>query len=67
VLKTPIPEPPKYAWETEEYQEEADPFMRHFDEEGNFIENPEGLENEPRENIRIRYHYRSKEDPPSGN
>ena len=62
VLKTPIPEPPKYVWETEEYQEEDDPFMRHFDEAGNFIENPDSTEEGPRENVRIRYHYRSKED-----
>lgn len=30
----------KYEWEKESYDPENDPFLRHFDEEGNFIENP---------------------------
>lgn len=30
--------PPKYAWEKEDYNEDNDPFMRQFDEHGNFIE-----------------------------
>lgn len=33
--------PPKYNWESETYNEEEDPFMRHFDENGNFIEFPQ--------------------------
>ena len=61
VLKTPIPQAPKYIWESGEYQEDADPFMRHFDADGNFIENPEGTE-EPQERFRVRYHYRRKEE-----
>lgn len=28
----------RYDWEREDYQEEEDPFLRHFDEDGNFIE-----------------------------
>ena len=28
----------KYEWEKPEYKEDNDPFMRHFDENGNFIE-----------------------------
>ncbi|GAA0873541.1 hypothetical protein GCM10009117_26880 [Gangjinia marincola] len=28
----------KYAWELESYDETKDPFMRHFDEDGNFVE-----------------------------
>ena len=62
VLKTPVPDTRKYAWEAPDYQEDSDPFMRHFDEDGNFIENPEGQE-EPPETIRVRYHYRRKDEP----
>jgi len=28
----------KYVWENEDYNPENDPFMRNFDEDGNFIE-----------------------------
>lgn len=31
-------EDPKYAWEREDYIPEEDPFLKHFDEDGNFIE-----------------------------
>jgi membrane associated rhomboid family serine protease len=34
----------KFAWEEEHFEPENDPFLRHFDEDGNFIENPEGDE-----------------------
>ena len=60
-VKTDIPKPRKYAWEHEDYNEEEDDFLRHFDEDGNFIENPEEIE-ESKPEIRIRYHYR-KENP----
>lgn len=38
VFRTNIAKPEKYLWETENYNEENDPFMKHFDENGNFIE-----------------------------
>jgi membrane associated rhomboid family serine protease len=60
-LKSPVPKEPKYAWESEDYREEADPFMRHFDDEGNFIDEPEGPEAGSGDGIEVRYHYR-KED-----
>ncbi len=59
-LKAPLPAPKKYAWEKEDYREEADPFMRHFDPDGNFIENPGGEEEPPQ----IRYHYRERRRDP---
>ena len=46
IYKKKIAQPPKYDWERETYKEEDDPFMKHFDEDGNFIENPEGEETE---------------------
>ncbi|WP_424495161.1 rhomboid family intramembrane serine protease [Salinimicrobium sp. GXAS 041] len=47
-----IAQPAKYDWEQETYKEEDDPFMRHFDENGNFIEN---LDHEEPEYI---YHFK---------
>ncbi len=29
---------PVYSWQKPQYNEEDDPFMRHFDESGNFVE-----------------------------
>ena len=60
-LKTNVPKPRKYAWEHDDYNEEDDDFLRHFDEDGNFIENPERSE-ESKQGIQIHYHYR-KENP----
>lgn len=42
IYKKNIARTPKYEWEKEAYSEDDDPFMRHFDENGNFIEYPEG-------------------------
>ena len=53
IYKKNIARAPKYDWEKETYKEEEDPFMRHFDENGNFIENPFG-EDEPQ----YIYHYK---------
>ena len=37
LIKTEVPEPKKYHWETEDFNEEEDEFLKHFDENGNFI------------------------------
>jgi len=37
-VKASIPSPKKFAWEHENYNEEEDEFLKHFDENGNFIE-----------------------------
>ena len=57
VLKTPVPEERKFAWQKDDYKEEDDPFMRHFDENGNFIELPK---DDAEEEIKINYQYKSK-------
>ena len=66
IFRKSIPTPVKYAWEQPDYKEEDDPFLRHFDENGNFIENPdipeEAEDDKPKKSIRIRYHFRKKED-----
>lgn len=38
LIKTKTPSTKKYAWEKEDYNEDEDPFLQHFDEDGNFIE-----------------------------
>ncbi|MBC2839609.1 rhomboid family intramembrane serine protease [Robiginitalea sp. SC105] len=40
LLRVRLPSPPKYDWEREDYREDDDPFMQHFDRDGNFIETP---------------------------
>ncbi|GAA3616440.1 rhomboid family intramembrane serine protease [Flavivirga amylovorans] len=42
-----IAKPKKYVWEQESYNEEDDPFLQHFDENGNFIERIENEETPP--------------------
>lgn len=51
-----IAKPKKYVWEQENYNEDDDPFLRHFDKDGNFIEHLEIEE----EQSKINYIY--KED-----
>ncbi|MBC8767567.1 rhomboid family intramembrane serine protease [Arenibacter sp. BSSL-BM3] len=56
VLKAPLPKLKKFDWEKEDYNEEDDEFLKHFDEHGNFIENiPQDSEEEE---IKITYHYK---------
>lgn len=38
LFRKEIAKPKKYVWEQENYNEEDDPFLKHFDENGNFIE-----------------------------
>ncbi|AIZ40292.1 rhomboid family intramembrane serine protease [Cellulophaga baltica] len=64
-LKTPIPELKKYDWERDDYKEEEDEFLQHFDENGNFIERtpePE-MDLEVHQEIVITYHYKENEKP----
>jgi len=57
-----IAKPKKYAWEQEHYNEDNDPFLRHFDENGNFIEQlDQEIEEEPKI-TEIRYNYKKNKD-----
>lgn len=38
VIKSNIARPTKYVWESENFKEEEDPFLRQFDANGNFID-----------------------------
>jgi len=53
-----IAKPKKYAWEYDDYNEDDDPFLKHFDAQGNFIENMDDETEE--EQFKINYNY--KED-----
>jgi len=53
IVKTEIPEPVKYKWERDDFNEENDEFLKHFDENGNFIENTTSSEEEK---IKVVYH-----------
>ena len=55
IFRKNIATTPKFSWEQESYKEEDDPFMKHFDKDGNFIEHPEGEESE------YIYHYRQSD------
>ncbi|ULC60221.1 rhomboid family intramembrane serine protease [Flaviramulus sp. BrNp1-15] len=56
-----IAKPKKYEWQQEHYNEDDDPFLKYFDEDGNFIESIEPEVND--ENQVINYSYKeSKKD-----
>ena len=55
IYKKDIAVSPKYEWEKDTYKEEDDPFMKHFDENGNFIENL------PEEDPEYIYHFKKEE------
>ena len=57
IYRKNIAKAPKYEWERESYREEEDPFMRHFDKNGNFIEDPKG-----EEDPEYIYHFRKSEE-----
>ena len=62
-----IPQPKKYEWEREDYNEEDDPFLKHFDENGNFIEHiedePTEIENKDKSSsVQITYHFKKRKE-----
>jgi hypothetical protein len=66
-VKAKIPSVKKYAWELENYNEEEDEFLKHFDEHGNFIES-KNEDIEPQERtFKITYHFRKDKTKDSGN
>lgn len=61
VTRVRVPEVRKYDWEREDFNEDDDPFLKHFDENGNFMEI--SREEKTEDKIEIRYHYKeSKKD-----
>ena len=65
VYKTELPQEKRYSWERDDYNEEEDEFLKHFDENGNFIETKKA-DDLSATNIIINYTYkpndRSKAD-----
>lgn len=57
-FKKSIVKPKKYAWEQPDYNEDEDPFLKHFDENGNFIEHiePDVEQENPIVNYTFREH-----------
>jgi len=60
IFKKHIAKPKKYVWEEAHYNEDDDPFLKHFDEDGNFIEHSEP-EIEPDE-LKIIYTFKEKKE-----
>lgn len=57
-VKTHVPEAKKFAWEQEGYREEEDEFMRHFDEDGNFIEHSGNAPDKEDDPVEFKYIYK---------
>ncbi len=51
----------QYEWEKPDFNPEEDPFMKHFDENGNFVNTPEP-ENTEDEHVPLTYVYEFKEN-----
>ena len=64
IFRKHIPKPHKYVWEREDYNEEHDEFLKHFDEDGNFRERIESdTDQEDQEDTPIiRYTYKKNKD-----
>ncbi|GAB1856371.1 rhomboid family intramembrane serine protease [Flavobacteriaceae bacterium MHTCC 0001] len=62
IFKKQIAKPKQYVWERNDYNEEDDPFLKHFDENGNFIEHlDDDIEDEGNEII-INYKYKERNE-----
>ncbi|WP_339657181.1 rhomboid family intramembrane serine protease [uncultured Maribacter sp.] len=59
VVNGTLPKPKKYEWEKEDFKEEDDLFLKHFDENGNFRELPTIEEVSQDDNFKVNYIYRS--------
>jgi len=59
IFRSKIAKPKKYIWEHENFNESNDPFLKHFDENGNFFEHKE---NEVEEELpHINYIFKKKD------
>ncbi|MBP0903427.1 rhomboid family intramembrane serine protease [Mariniflexile gromovii] len=56
IFRKAIAKPKKYVWEEPHYNEDDDPFLKHFDENGNFIETiePEPEQEQPKVNYTFK-------------
>jgi membrane associated rhomboid family serine protease len=58
IVRAKIPLPSKFEWEREDYDEEADSFLRHFDADGNFIELQQKDADIETDSIQVNYEYK---------
>jgi membrane associated rhomboid family serine protease len=59
-VKARIPAPKKFAWEHEDYDEDQDAFLKHFDADGNFIESVEEEVPKDIEILKVKYLYKKE-------
>ena len=66
VFKNKVAKPERYVWQQPDYNEADDPFMKHFDENGNFIETlpdeQKELDLENNSQTTINYIFRKSKD-----
>lgn len=62
LLKSKIPVTQKYKWEEEDFNEEDDAFLQHFDADGNFIETPKEEVDTESKSLKIIYNFKRKSD-----
>ena len=60
VFRTSIAKPVRYDWENDHYDEMQDPFLKQFDEEGNFIEPTKDEPNTTDSSIEVHYSFKDK-------
>ena len=60
IFRKEIVKPKKYVWERDDYNEDNDAFLKHFDNDGNFIEHKETKEGD--EQTIIKYTYKKDEN-----
>lgn len=56
LMKTDVPPPKKYAWEHDDYNEDADEFLQQFDADGNFVGTPQEQARQENQSVKIIYH-----------
>jgi len=61
VIKAKVPMPKKFDWEKADYNESDDPFLRHFDADGNFIETSAEDTVPEEEPFKVNYIYKKRE------
>lgn len=63
VFRRSVAQPERYVWQEPDFNEDDDPFLKHFDKDGNFIENivPEeelSTDSLPPETPKVTYHFK---------
>ena len=67
IFRKSVAKPERYVWQEPDYNEDDDPFLKHFDENGNFIESIEDdsiemdTETKPDSQPKVTYYFKRKE------